>query len=695
MFQLPVLKKKDIKLEESEKIISFLVSQVNNQSLIKNILTDFQNAHKLNPQDKKQADIPLLLQLINFITTNEPLVVKEKFSQRELFALIAKNFKIQDLDDSFKFLFLESPIKEAHLFKFFLKDLFQFIRENEGEDHLNNLINSTLPDSLIKEFVQGGTELAPNLDITKLTKDFSLLCFSLYHQVSNQFGEKTAQTIIVKNYQKVKGTYGTEYAKLCLEILPHEVLQEEKVIFLSKEQLLAKVKAATEVEIEKRTLAENLAREVTEKIQVIERQNQELEKTKIATLNLLEDEKTLEVQLEKEKASVEQKVIEKTQELVDEKGLLFKFLETIPFGVFVLSASGNPYYANSHARELLGNAIIETASDSLSKVHKAYISTTDVLYPKEKLPIFQALSGITSSVSDMEILNNDKRITVEVTGSPIKDHDGKVLYAIATYTDITERKIAERSKDEFFSIASHELRTPLTSIRGNTSMILDYFKEAIKDKDLHEMIDDIHESSIRLISIVNDFLDLSRLEQGKISFQNDYFSIAQIIEKVCEETKNIALPKNLYIKFEKPVANMPPVYADKNRVIQVVTNLIGNSIKYTDNGGVTIRVNILDNDLEVEIKDTGRGIPAQNQDLLFRKFQQASSSLLTRDTVKSTGLGLFISKLLIENMNGKIYLKSSAENQGSTFAFTLPLNPISTKAPQPVIASRTKTSIMK
>lgn len=404
----------------------------------------------------------------------------------------------------------------------------------------------------------------------------------------------------------------------------------------------------------------------------LEEKNSMLDDTKKAILNILEDSNEVGELLEIEKAGVEKKVEEKTHELSEEKDRLFKFLETIPEGVFVLDANGKPFYANSESKRLLGKGIVDTATSGLSQVYKAYIAGTDKLYPPEKIPIVEALSGRTTTVSDIEIKKDDITIPLEVSGAPIIDSKGKIVFAIATFKDITEEKILERSKDEFFSIASHELRTPLTSIRGNSSMIQDYFAKSIKDKDLKEMIDDIHESSIRLIGIVNDFLNVSRLEQNRMEFKKEKFDISLAIEDAAKETEGVATEKNLYVKFNKPSSKVEAI-GDIDKVKEVIINLIGNGLKFTEKGGITIDLKTGKGFVEVNVTDTGIGLVKSQEVLLFRKFQQAQSNPLTRDTSKGTGLGLYISKMMVEAMGGKIGLIKSVVGRGTTFAFTLPI----------------------
>jgi two-component system sensor histidine kinase EvgS len=240
--------------------------------------------------------------------------------------------------------------------------------------------------------------------------------------------------------------------------------------------------------------------------------------------------------------------------------------------------------------------------------------------------------------------------------------------------DITEAKLLERSRDEFFSIASHELRTPLTAIRGNASIINDYYLDAMDNKELRSLIGDIHESSVRLIAIVNDFLEASRLEQGKMVFQLAPFSIDDVIREVVHDMKHLLAEKQINLVFASDETTEPlTVWADAERTKQIIYNLVGNAEKFTHHGSITIHIEPTPHTVKILVSDTGSGISPENQHLLFHKFQQASNSLWTRDSSKGTGLGLYISKLLAESMDGHMQLECSELGQGSTFSFTLPL----------------------
>jgi signal transduction histidine kinase len=254
--------------------------------------------------------------------------------------------------------------------------------------------------------------------------------------------------------------------------------------------------------------------------------------------------------------------------------------------------------------------------------------------------------------------------------SPIS-HENTSIGCAILIEDVTEARILARSKDEFFTIASHELRTPLIAIRGYASMIKEFFPDKLPDADLIRMVDRIDTSGQRLISIVNSFLDVSRLEQGKMDFKIEQFDLNEVIKACVEELQTVAAEKHLGFAFE-PNPALPQLNTDKNLTKQVLYNLIGNAIKFTEHGGVSVEARREDDHATVLVHDTGGGVPPEAQALLFRKFQQTGDSLFTRDNSQGTGLGLYISKLIIEGLGGSIGLRESSE-KGSTFYFTLPI----------------------
>ncbi len=388
----------------------------------------------------------------------------------------------------------------------------------------------------------------------------------------------------------------------------------------------------------------------------------EIERTKEAMINLLEDARDLERQLVIEKQNVENKINLRTKELQEEKSKLTASIEALSKAFVMIDTKGDVLLVNRNL-----NKIFNTDKDiwSLEDISKSFGNSFNFKDAYEKI------------VSNPEVAKYEnieyESMVLQVRLSPVysgDDEDKHLIGVLAIIGDVTDEKVHERSKDEFFSIASHELRTPLTAIRGNTSMILDYYKDKLKDPELLSMIEDTHEASIRLIGIVNDFLDLSRLEQNRMEYKFTNFDIKEIAMDVVAQLQSMADDKGIKIKLTD-LANIK-AFADVDKVKQILFNLVGNAIKFTDKGGVVITVEKGTEFTSIKVSDTGSGIPMQSRPLLFRKFQQAGKSTLTRDGAKGTGLGLFISKLMVEGMKGKIFLEKSEVGKGSTFTFTLP-----------------------
>jgi signal transduction histidine kinase len=405
---------------------------------------------------------------------------------------------------------------------------------------------------------------------------------------------------------------------------------------------------------------EEATNEVYAKLKFIEDQKKEMEDNRNATLNLLEDSKALEDELIIEKKGIEKKVVERTKELLEEKTKLTASIESLNKGYLLLDTKENLLMKNQKACALIGST---TGDCSFEDIKAKFKPAYDILRT------YKDCISIGKPIDVKEVFLEPKYY--EFHFSPVIS-EKIIIGALILIDDITERKIIDRSRDEFFSIASHELRTPLTAIRGNTSMIEDYYAKDIKNPDMKSMLDDIHDSSVRLIKIVNDFLNVSRLEMGKIEFKKSSFDLYTLINAATKELNQVAEEKNLKLETFKPEKDIK-IVADADRLKEVLINLIGNSMKYTDKGKVSVSFKKGVDNVEIFVADTGRGISAENQTLLFHKFQQAGSSIFTRDTSKSTGLGLYISKLMIEGMGGSIKLVSSEEGKGSVFSVTLPL----------------------
>jgi len=366
-------------------------------------------------------------------------------------------------------------------------------------------------------------------------------------------------------------------------------------------------------------------------------------------------------ELQKEKEGVERKVKERTSELRREQARLLASINSLSVGYIFADTENRILLKNSAADDILG---IPEQELSLDRIAKMFENTSDFHGTLKTCLVDQKVCEL----KDMESRGRIFRIVfapivVEMSEGPI----GYVLLI----EDVTEARILERTRDEFFIIASHELRTPLTAIRGNAEIIEQFFKDKIKDSEVMDMIEDIRKASVRLIAITNDFLDVSKIEQNKIDLVLKPLDINKEIQESMHSLRATAEMKNLELSFE-PNTSIPPVLADKQRLNQILVNLIGNALNYTREGSVKITVSKKDGFAKVSVADTGVGIPKENQKFLFKKFQQAGRNVLTRDVTKGTGLGLYISKLTVDSMGGKVWLEYSEEGKGSVFSFTLP-----------------------
>jgi len=232
------------------------------------------------------------------------------------------------------------------------------------------------------------------------------------------------------------------------------------------------------------------------------------------------------------------------------------------------------------------------------------------------------------------------------------------------------RQLAEASqhKSQFLANMSHELRTPLNAILGYTELILDSVYGDMPEK-ARSVLDRVQRNGRHLLGLINEVLDLSKIEAGQFVLALADYSLKTVVETVYTAVEQLAKEKKLVFKVEVP-PDLPSGHGDERRLTQVLLNLAGNAIKFTDRGEVAINASAADGSFEVSVRDTGPGISPADQGKLFQEFQQADNSITRKKG--GTGLGLAISKRIIEMHGGKIWVESVV-GQGSTFSFTLPV----------------------
>jgi signal transduction histidine kinase len=226
-----------------------------------------------------------------------------------------------------------------------------------------------------------------------------------------------------------------------------------------------------------------------------------------------------------------------------------------------------------------------------------------------------------------------------------------------------------KSKSEFISIASHQLRTPLAAVKGYISMMLGKTYGKAPEK-MKKPLENVYNSNERLITLVNDLLNLSRLDAGKIEFNPELVSLEEMTSGIIDELRINAEKKGLYMKLVRPSNPLPKIMADRDKLRQVILNIVDNAIKYTKEGGVTLELKKLNQEEAIKISDTGEGMGKEELDSLFQMFSRATAG--TQLHTEGAGIGLYVAKQFIEMHGGKIWAESEGKGKGSTFTIQLP-----------------------
>ena len=269
---------------------------------------------------------------------------------------------------------------------------------------------------------------------------------------------------------------------------------------------------------------------------------------------------------------------------------------------------------------------------------------------------------LTCNFGDLDV--HESHLAVYL--SPIFDEHSKLLGRLLSIHDKSDDQSAK-----LIPALVHELRTPLTAVRGNASILQEDFGQLFADEQPRQLIGFVRSGSEDVLTMVNDILEMARLEDGRATFDLQALPIGALITETVNPLMVLAEQRGLALAVQQSELLRYPVVGDPARIRQVLTNLISNAIKFTQTGGVTISLAANQTSIEVSVTDSGAGIPPEEQASLFGKFFQTSNNPLKNDSSKSTGLGLYICKLIMHGMGGDIYLKQSVLGQGSTFSFTL------------------------
>ena len=245
-----------------------------------------------------------------------------------------------------------------------------------------------------------------------------------------------------------------------------------------------------------------------------------------------------------------------------------------------------------------------------------------------------------------------------------RDGDGKVWRTIAVARDITRRKRIDLAKSEVISAVSHELRSPLTSVKGFTSTLLNKW-DKFDDETKKHLLFTINSDADRVTRLINELLDVSRLEAGRLQLRRQMLDIPAIAQRVVDRIQPRAEKHTLKTDFS---GDFPQVYADPDKIEQVLTNLVENAVKYTEDGEVIVAGEAEESQVTISVTDHGEGIPVDQRHQVFGKFFRRGERA---GNPTGTGLGLYISKGLLEAHGGRVWVDESPEG-GAVFSFTLP-----------------------
>ncbi len=357
-----------------------------------------------------------------------------------------------------------------------------------------------------------------------------------------------------------------------------------------------------------------------------------------------------------------------------ERRRLESLVQVSPVGILMIEAGGERVLiANREAERILG--ISYDPGDALRSREGPGIDGAAGPVVDEEHPILRALAGgeVVRAEEVVHRLADGSTVPTLVSATPIYGEDGEIFAAVSMIQDISPLEELERLKSEFLGIVSHELRTPLTAIKGSAATVLGS-PHPLGEQELREFFEIIDEQADRMRDLINNLLDMTRIEAGSLSVALEACDLGEALEEAKLAFARGGGYQEIDIDFPDSSAT---VRADRRRLDQVLSNLLGNAGKFApEDSRITIQVEINADNAVVHVRDQGRGLRAASLPHVFRKFFQErgeQGSGLRGSGLRGNGLGLAICKGIVEAHGGRIWAASPGEGQGATFSFTLPL----------------------
>ena len=383
------------------------------------------------------------------------------------------------------------------------------------------------------------------------------------------------------------------------------------------------------------------------------------------------------------------------QEIKRQKDLLQLILESMGDGVAVADATGKFVLFNRSAEQLLGVGSTDADPQQWPDHFGLFYPDQKTPFPSDEVPLTRAVRG--ERVDSVEIFVRHAKLPEGVlicsTARPLLDHSGALAGGVVVFHDITLQKLSEdallfakeqaertsKFKDQFLSTMSHELRTPLNAVLGFSDLLADPRYGALNDRQ-QRYVGHIHSGGEHLLKLINDILDLSKIEAGKMELTQEDVNITGAFAEVISSLYPLATKKS-HVLLQQAESEWH-VRADAMRFKQILVNLVGNAIKFSpDRGRIELAARKVGDQVRIEVRDQGPGIPPEEQKRLFEAFYRLSQS---GAAVEGTGLGLAITSRLVEMHGSKLEIESES-GLGSCFSFLLPLVEVEVRPrPQPV-----------
>jgi len=338
--------------------------------------------------------------------------------------------------------------------------------------------------------------------------------------------------------------------------------------------------------------------------------------------------------------------------------------------IVVINNEGKIDLVNPAARNILGFST-DHVGQEISGADDFSMENFKTILPQQ-YEVKKMKKALETSINEEELivkLINNQELTYKVITAKVVDRNSEQIGIMKIFYNLTRERMLDKLKSEFISIAAHQLRTPLSAIKWVIKMVIDGDAGALNAEQL-DLLNKGYESNERIIKLVNEMLDVSRMEEGRFGYTFVYGDFHEVVQPVIDSIEIKLKEKSIKLTTDIP-AELPPVYMDKVRINLAVQNLVENAIKYTPNmGRILIGVEVAGEFLKVRVKDNGVGVPEADQVKLFSKFFRAAN--VVRMQTEGSGLGLFIVRNIIKKHGGDITVNSK-EGIGTEFVFTIPI----------------------